>query len=54
MFLKVHIVLLPIKNYYIGCAGLNSVAVMAVERYIVVCKPWKQFTFGKKEAVIGE
>jgi len=27
---------------------------MAVERYIVVCKPWKQFTFGKKEAVVGE
>ncbi|CAK8698222.1 unnamed protein product [Clavelina lepadiformis] len=36
-----------------GCAGLNSIAVMAFERYFVICKPFGPVKVGAKAAAAG-
>lgn len=39
--------------YVSGEIALWSLVVLAIERYIVVCKPMTNFRFGEKHAVTG-
>ncbi|KAF7249648.1 Troponin C, slow skeletal and cardiac muscles isoform [Varanus komodoensis] len=41
------------KIDYDGLVALWSVAVCAVERYLVVCRPFKAIQFGKKHAILA-
>lgn len=36
-----------------GEIALWSLVVLAIERYVVVCKPMSNFRFGEKHAVVG-
>lgn len=39
--------------HVLGEIALWSLVVLAIERYIVVCKPMTNFRFGEKHAVAG-
>uniref|UniRef100_A0AAQ5Y076 Rhodopsin n=1 Tax=Amphiprion ocellaris TaxID=80972 RepID=A0AAQ5Y076_AMPOC len=43
----------PPLFYVTGEIGLWSLVVLAIERYIVVCKPMTNFRFGEKHAIAG-
>lgn len=45
--------LTPALFYVSGEIALWSLVVLAIERYIVVCKPMTNFRFGEKHAVAG-
>lgn len=44
---------MPIFIYILGEIALWSLVVLAIERYIVVCKPMSNFRFGEKHAITG-
>ena len=43
----------PALCYVSGEIALWSLVVLAIERYIVVCKPMTNFRFGEKHAIAG-
>lgn len=43
----------PALFYVSGEIALWSLVVLAIERYIVVCKPVANFRFGEKHAIVG-
>jgi len=40
--------------YCSGCSGLNTIVVMAFERFFVVCKPFGNVPFGHKASMAGK
>lgn len=43
----------PTLLYFLGEIALWSLVVLAIERYIVVCKPMTNFRFEEKHAIVG-